>query len=78
MLFRSLTERNVIEQLRNLRTHPSVAARLEKGNLNLHGWVYHIAQGIVTSYDAGQERFVPVRPARAEKTKGRNAAQAGS
>ena len=37
-----LAERNVVAQLQNLRSHPSVAARLEQGDLALHGWVYHI------------------------------------
>ena len=37
------TEHNVIAQLKNLRTHPSVAARLQKP-LVLHGWVYHRAR----------------------------------
>ena len=46
-----LTERNVVAQLDNLRTHPSVAKRLAAGNLALHGWVYHIATGTVTAYD---------------------------
>ena len=55
----ALTERNVIEQLANLRTHPAVAARLEQGNLNLHGWVYYIAEGAVTAYDARERRFLP-------------------
>src|ERR1700689_4811294 len=32
----ALTEFNVVEQLKNLRTHPSVAARLRQGNLRLH------------------------------------------
>ena len=45
------TEHNVIAQLKNLRTHPSVAARLEEGDLALHGWVYHIGSGQVTAYD---------------------------
>jgi carbonic anhydrase len=57
----ALTERNVIEQLANLRTHPAVAARLEQGSLNLHGWVYHIAEGTVTTYDSDAERFLPAR-----------------
>ena len=35
-----MTERNVVDQLGNLRTHPSVATRLEQGDLQLHGWVY--------------------------------------
>jgi carbonic anhydrase len=52
-----LTERNVMAQLRNLRSHPSVAARLAEGNLALHGWVYHIGAGIVTAYDRESGRF---------------------
>jgi carbonic anhydrase len=58
--FMALTERNVVEQLNNLRTHPSVAARLEEGKLKLHGWVYHIARGSVATYDSALGRFVPV------------------
>src|SRR5882757_9940882 len=33
----AVTERNVVEQLGNLRTHPSVAQRIEQGDLRLHG-----------------------------------------
>jgi carbonic anhydrase len=53
----ALTERNVIEQLSNLRTHPMVAARLEQGDLNLHGWVYDLGEGVVTAYDPNREAF---------------------
>jgi carbonic anhydrase len=52
-----LAERNVVAQLRNLRSHPSVAARLEAGNLALHGWVYHIGSGTVTAYDEASGMF---------------------
>jgi carbonic anhydrase len=63
----ALTERNVIEQLKNLHTHPSVAARLEQGNLKLHGWVYHIGSGIVTTYNSKRERFIRVRTIKPRK-----------
>ena len=53
-----LTERNVVEQIGNLRTHPTVAGRLEQGDLKLHGWVYDLGEGVVTHYDAGQDAFV--------------------
>ncbi len=53
----TLTEQNVVAQLRNLRSHPSVADRLEKGDLALHGWVYHIGAGAVTSYDEESRKF---------------------
>lgn len=60
-LFLKLAERNVVEQLKNLRSHPSVVARLEQGNLRLHGWVYHIGTGVVTSYEARNDQFSPVQ-----------------
>ena len=58
----ALTERNVLQQLKNLRTHPAIAHRLQDGDLGLHGWVYHLAEGAVTAYDAAAERFVPAGP----------------
>jgi len=68
----ALTERNVVEQLKNLHTHPSVAVRLEQGNLKLHGWVYHISKGIVTTYNPKRERFIRVRTVKTRKTKPRD------
>jgi carbonic anhydrase len=56
----SLTEQNVVSQLRNLRSHPTVAARLEAGDLALHGWVYHIGCGAVTAWDQASGTFVPL------------------
>ena len=56
----ALTERNVIEQLANLRTHPTVAERIGQGDLNLHGWVYHLGEGLVTAYNTEQATFVPL------------------
>jgi carbonic anhydrase len=58
----ALAEHNVIEQLRNLRTHPAVATRLEQGDLQVHGWVYHIGEGLVTAYDSDREAFVAPDP----------------
>lgn len=55
-LMLGLTEQNVVAQLHNLRSHPSVAARLEEGDLALHGWIYDIGPGTVTAFDG--ERFV--------------------
>ena len=53
----ALTEHNVVAQLKNLRTHPTVAARLAEGDLALHGWVYHIGPGTVTAYDEESKTF---------------------
>jgi len=49
---------NVIAQLANLKTHPSVALALEQGRLNLHGWVYDIESGSIVALDGSTGRFV--------------------
>jgi carbonic anhydrase len=55
-----LTEQNVLAQLDNLRTYPSVASRLHNRKLSLHGWVYDIATGTVRAYEEKAGRFVPI------------------
>jgi len=62
----AVAERNVVEQLGNLKTHPAVAARLEQGDLRIHGWMYHIGEGTVTSWDAGGDDFAPLRSAKSK------------
>lgn len=51
---------NVLVQLENLRTLPSVAARLARGDLHLHGWVYEIESGQVYAYNPADEMFTPL------------------
>lgn len=63
-LLNSLIEENVVAQLQNLRTHPSVASRLAGRNVNLHGWVYEIETGHVWAYDGAEGRFVGVHQAK--------------
>lgn len=53
-------EENVLVQLENLRTHPSVAAALGRNELKLHGWVYKFETGQVFAYDPAQGQFVPL------------------
>jgi carbonic anhydrase len=55
-----LLEQNVILQLQHLKTHPMVALKLAKQELELHGWVYDIASGEVHAYDEKQDKFIPV------------------
>ena len=55
-----LLERNVMLQLQHLKTHPSVAARLAKGDLKLHGWVYDIKTGDVKAYNEAKDCFESV------------------
>ncbi|RMI33429.1 carbonic anhydrase [Nocardia stercoris] len=41
----ALVEQNVLAQLANLATHPSVARALAERKVTLHGWVFDIAVG---------------------------------
>ena len=54
----ALVEQNVRTQLGHLRTHPSVAARLAQGTLNLHGWVYGIGSGSIATLDDSTGKMV--------------------
>ena len=74
----ALTERNVVEQLNNLHTHPAVAARLNKGDLKLHGWVYHIAKGTVTKYSSRGEKFLRIRSVEPQKSRAREDRHSGA
>ncbi len=65
----ALVHENVLCQLRNLQTHPTVAARLATGRLKLFGWVYNIENGTVDTYDAEQGQFAPLtKDSRAQAT----------
>lgn len=57
----TMTEQNVLLQLQHLRTHPSVAGAMARGELTLSGWVYDIGHGTVRIYDESEKRFLPVR-----------------
>jgi len=59
-LLTATVEENVLVQLENLRTLPSVASRLVRGDLHLHGWVYKIETGEVFAYDPVKSQFVPI------------------
>ena len=56
-------QENVLAQLENLRTHPSVAARLARGQISLHGWVYKIETGQVFAFDPALGQFVQLSQA---------------
>ena len=53
-------EENVITQIDNLMTHPSVAARARTGQLSVHGLVYDIASGDFRMLDRRTQSFHPV------------------
>ena len=56
----ALVEQNVRTQLQNLRTHPAVAARLAAGDISLHGWLYDIEGGTVSTLDEAGGAAMPL------------------
>jgi carbonic anhydrase len=52
-----LTEQNVLLQLQHLKTHPSVAGALAKGDLTVSGWIYNIGRGGVSIAEDGERTF---------------------
>jgi carbonic anhydrase len=55
-----LTRENVLLQLQHLRTHPSVAGAMARGQLTISGWIYDIATGEVSISENGDRTFHPV------------------
>lgn len=55
-------EQNVLVQLSNLKTHPSVAAAMQSGQVRLHGWVYSIETGEINSYNLSTNEYESLIP----------------
>ena len=54
---RRMTEYNVLGQIENLKTHPSVRARLLNEEIEIRGWVYDIGDGSIREADPASGRF---------------------
>jgi carbonic anhydrase len=57
---RAAAQENVVIQLAHLRTHPSVAAGIARGEIALHGWFFDIQEGCVLALDGESGRFLPI------------------
>ena len=51
---------NVLVQLNNLRTIPSISMKLAEQKLKLHGWIYMIESGEVLTYEKNTNQFEPL------------------
>jgi carbonic anhydrase len=58
---RNMALENVVAQLAHLRTHPSVASGIARGEIALHGWYVDIHAGQVLGLDGETGRFLPLR-----------------
>jgi carbonic anhydrase len=53
----SLIRGNIVAQLANLKSHPSVAKAIAAGRLQVFGWYYDILTGRIEQYDEHVRRF---------------------
>ena len=56
----SIIRGNVIAQLANLRSQPSVSRAIAHGRLAIHGWYYDILTGSIETYSEREGRFYPL------------------
>lgn len=64
-LLRAVTLENVVTQLNHLRTHPSVAAGIARGEIALHGWFVDIHRGLILGLDGRSGTFETISEDRA-------------
>ncbi len=58
-LIEVLVAENVLIQIDNLKTYPSVRAKLHQGRLKIYAWIYNIETGNVLAYDARTHTYIP-------------------
>ena len=58
---RAISLENVVAQLAHLRTHPSVAAGIARGEIALHGWFVDIHNGQMLALNGETNRFEVIR-----------------
>lgn len=56
----TLVAENVLTQIDNLKTYPSVRSHLHRNEVQIHGWIYNIIDGTVLTYDRPNHTFVPI------------------
>lgn len=54
---------NVLVQIEQLKTHPSVAQRLRDNDINIHAWMYQFETGVVHVYDEQTQKFMSTQQA---------------
>ena len=54
----SVTKENVLLQIRRLKQYPEILKRLNKGDVEIHGWIYEIGDGTVKYFDNEKQGFI--------------------
>ena len=54
----SVTQENVLLQIRRLEQYPEISKRLAGGDIEIHGWVYEIGDGAIKYFDKEKQAFI--------------------
>ncbi len=54
----AIVERNVVNQLENLKSYPIVREMIAQQKLELHGWVYYLKEMVVGYWDTAVNQFI--------------------
>ena len=54
----SVTQENVLLQIRRLQQYPEISKRLTTGGIEIHGWVYEIADGTIKCFNSEKQSFI--------------------
>ena len=54
----SVTQENVLLQIRRLEQYPEISKRLARGDIEIHGWVYEIGEGTVKCFNQEKQAFI--------------------
>ena len=54
----SVTQENVLLQIRRLEQYPEISKRLATGDIKIHGWVYEIGDGTINCFNQEKQAFI--------------------
>ena len=54
----SVTQENVLLQIKRLKQYPDISKRLATGDIEIHGWVYEIGGGTIKCFNPEKKRFI--------------------
>ena len=54
----SVTQENVLLQIRRLEQYPEISKRLTTGDIEIHGWVYDIGDGTIKCFNQEKHEFI--------------------
>jgi carbonic anhydrase len=62
-----LSQLNVLQQIKHLKTHPLIQEKMAQGTINFHGWYFDIGKGDVYSYEEQFNQFILIDETEAKR-----------